>query len=68
MDLNKTETKFMRDLLMKQIHQSNEVIESSMKNFLDPNLPYYVEDSYKKIEKKQKGIINRCNSILNKLN
>lgn len=67
MDLNKTETKFLRDLLSKRITESNRVLENSLKNSLNPNFPYYDEKAYEKSEKKHKGIITRCNAILNKL-
>lgn len=68
MDLNKTETKFLQNLLVKRITESNRILEHSLKNFQNPNLPNYDEKAYEKQKKKHTGIISRCNAILNKFN
>ena len=67
MELNKTEKKFLNELLKKRITDSEWIIKRSLENSLNPNLPNYTEEAYEKQEKKHKQIINRCHSILEKL-
>lgn len=68
MNLNKTETKFVCDLLVKRIAESNRVLDHSLKNYLNPEMPNYDEQAYEKQKKKHMGFINRSNTILSKLN
>lgn len=68
MELNKTEKKFLSDMLKARISDSERILKNSKEHFLNPNFPHYDEEAYEKQVRKYNKIIKQCQSITDKLN